>query len=94
MGMSKDKINEWVQTLRENREAKYDQFKKLLSHDINPNDVRKMLWKNKWSTYYTESVLVSYTKLFKRYKAELLKGKTPQEAVNKVIEEAKKSGKR
>ena len=90
MGMSRDKINDWVQMLRVNREAKYEQFKKLLSHDINPNDVRKMSWKNEWSAYTTELVIVSYTNLFKRYKAEPFKNKTPLEAVNKVTEEAKK----
>ena len=71
MKISKDKVNVWMNSLWK-EDVRWDQFTVMLAHDINPDDIKKMSWKRNILSEETIWFL-SYTKLFKTYKANQAK---------------------
>ena len=71
MKISKDKVNVWMNSLWK-EDVRWDQFTVMLAHDINPDDIKKMSWKRNILSEETIWFL-SYTKLFKTYKANQTK---------------------
>ena len=70
--VSEDKVGDWISfLLRKN--VRWDQYTELLVHDINPSDIKKILWKHKISSEAIEWFSLSYTKLYENYKANQAK---------------------
>ena len=70
--VSEDKVGDWISSLLR-KNARWDQYTELLVHDINPSDIKKILWKHQISSETIEWFSLSYTKLYENYKANQAK---------------------
>ncbi|RMX63720.1 hypothetical protein DD238_007488 [Peronospora effusa] len=68
MGISKNEFKNDIAMLLANEKDKWDQFAEWLSKDINPDDIRKMLWTYEKGEEKIYSIQASYTNLFNDYK--------------------------